>query len=311
MPKNELQESLEEFIAGDCDILLCTTIIESGIDIPNVNTIIIDRADRFGVADLYQLRGRVGRFKRKAYAYLLLPPGRGSAFTARKRVQAIQKFSALGTGFKVAMQDLETRGAGNILGAQQSGHISAVGFELYCQFLKRTIAKRKGEKVPRLADVDVHLDFIDLTPSNQDREDYAGIPYNYLEEENQRLHLFRRVSGILAVEEADQLLQEMRDRFGPVPGSAKRMVDVARLRVLASARGVRTIEVSDHKVMITKARDYIKLDGRFPRLSLQTTPSEKIAQLINMITELPLHSPGPKKTPGRSRHESGKARLNL
>lgn len=165
--------------------------------------------------------------------------------------------------------------------------------------------------MPRLADVDVRLDFIDLTPSNQSREDYAGLPYEYVEDENQRLHLFRRISGILTVEEAEALLQEMRDRFGPLPESVKRMVDVARLRVLASARGVRIVEVSGEKVIITKGRDYLKLDGRFPRLDPKAAPSEKIKRLIDIISELPLSIPGQKKSPRKKNSPSPTVRLKL
>lgn len=284
MPHRELESTLETFIAGDVDVLLCTTIIESGVDIPNVNTIIIDRADRFGVADLYQLRGRVGRFKRKAYAYLLMPGLRGSALTARKRVHAIQKFSALGSGFKVAMQDLEIRGAGNILGAQQSGHIAAVGFELYCQFLKRTIARRKGEEAPRLVDTDVKLDFVDSTPSAHDLPDTAGIPYDYVEDENHRLHLFRRIASLMKLEEVDALLHELRDRFGPLPHSVKRLLAITRIRIHAAARDIVTLEVSQNKVMMmNRDRTYLKKGAQFPRLTQEGTDSrlEELEALVS------------------------------
>jgi transcription-repair coupling factor (superfamily II helicase) len=167
MPADELEEVMARFVNGDADVLLSTTIIESGLDIPNANTIIIDRADRFGLSDLYQLRGRVGRYKHQAFAYLLLPRHAGLLTDARKRISAIKQYSTLGSGFKIAMRDLEIRGAGNLLGAQQSGHITAVGFELYCQLLKQSISALKGEKVKPSLDVEVRLDFLALSPAEE------------------------------------------------------------------------------------------------------------------------------------------------
>jgi transcription-repair coupling factor (superfamily II helicase) len=160
MDADELEDVMTRFVNGEADVLLSTTIIESGLDIPNANTIIIDRADRFGLSDLYQLRGRVGRYKHQAYAYLLIPRHAGLLSDARKRISAIKQYSTLGSGFKIAMRDLEIRGAGDILGAQQSGHITAVGFELYCQLLKQSVSSLRGEKIkPRIA-VHVRLDFL-------------------------------------------------------------------------------------------------------------------------------------------------------
>ena len=160
MDADELEGVMERFVAGKIDVLVCTTIIESGLDIPNANTIIIDRADRFGLADLYQLRGRVGRAEHKAYAYLLLPRDMMSVGAARKRINAIKQYSSLGAGFRIAMRDLEIRGAGSILGTAQSGHIAAVGFDLYCQLLKQAVAQLKGEKARLRLEVDVRLDFV-------------------------------------------------------------------------------------------------------------------------------------------------------
>jgi transcription-repair coupling factor (superfamily II helicase) len=167
MDADDLEEVMTKFVAGEADVLLSTTIIESGIDIPNANTIIIDRADRFGLSDLYQLRGRVGRYKHQAYAYLLIPRHARMLTDARKRISAIKQYSSLGSGFKIAMRDLEIRGAGNLLGAQQSGHITAVGFELYCQLLKQSVAALKGEKVKPRVDVQVRLDFLSLNPGDE------------------------------------------------------------------------------------------------------------------------------------------------
>jgi transcription-repair coupling factor (superfamily II helicase) len=167
MHSDELEEVMTSFVNGEADVLLSTTIIESGLDIPNANTIIIDRADRFGLSDLYQLRGRVGRYKHQAYAYLLLPRHGGLLTDVRKRMSAIKQYSTLGSGFKIAMRDLEIRGAGNLLGAEQSGHITAVGFDLYCQLLKQSVASLKGEKVKPRIEVQIRLDFLALSPAEE------------------------------------------------------------------------------------------------------------------------------------------------
>ena len=164
MKSDELEQVMTAFVNGEADVLLSTTIIESGIDIPNANTIIIDRADRFGLSDLYQLRGRVGRYKHQAYAYILLPRHAALLADARRRISAIKQYSSLGSGFKIAMRDLEIRGAGNLLGSEQSGHITAVGFELYCQLLKQSVAALKGEKVKPRVEVEVRFDFLAMSP---------------------------------------------------------------------------------------------------------------------------------------------------
>jgi transcription-repair coupling factor (superfamily II helicase) len=169
MESDELEDVMAKFINGEADVLVSTTIIESGIDIPNANTIIIDRADRFGLSDLYQLRGRVGRYKHQAYAYLLIPRHARLLSDVRKRISAIKQYSSLGSGFKIAMRDLEIRGAGNLLGAQQSGHITAVGFDLYCQLLKQSVSSLKGEKVSRRIEVQVRIDFLALNPGEEGR----------------------------------------------------------------------------------------------------------------------------------------------
>jgi len=167
MDADDLEDVMTQFINGEADVLLSTTIIESGLDIPNANTIIIDRADRFGLSDLYQLRGRVGRYKHQAYAYLLIPRHAGLLSDARKRISAIKQYSTLGSGFKIAMRDLEIRGAGNLLGSQQSGHITAVGFELYCQLLKQSVGALKGEKVRPRVEVRVALDFLAMSAAEE------------------------------------------------------------------------------------------------------------------------------------------------
>ncbi|MED5381544.1 MAG: transcription-repair coupling factor [Verrucomicrobiota bacterium] len=173
MASGTLEKVMTRFVNGDADILLSTTIIESGVDIPNANTIIVDRADRFGLSELYQLRGRVGRYKHQAFAYLILPRHAALLNDARKRISALKQYSKLGSGFKIAMRDLEIRGAGNLLGAQQSGHITAVGFELYCQLLKQSVKRLKGETVGRRVEVRVTLDFLAMNPGEEKRAERA------------------------------------------------------------------------------------------------------------------------------------------
>src|SRR5213078_4715742 len=214
-------------------VLVCTTIIESGLDIPNANTIIIDRADQFGLADLYQLRGRVGRAEHKAYAYLLLPREMMTIGAARKRISAIKQYSSLGAGFRIAMRDLEIRGAGSILGTAQSGHIIAVGFDLYCQLLKQAVAQLKGQK-PRLRlDVDVRLDFVVTNeaefsaptttngafPAAEALEKAslpdripAFIPVAYVSDPATRIRAYRKSAEITSRKQLEQLRRDWRDR---------------------------------------------------------------------------------------------------
>src|SRR5216110_1840962 len=202
MHSDDLEEVMTKFVNGEADVLLSTTIIESGLDIPNANTIIIDRADRFGLSDLYQLRGRVGRYKHQAYAYLLLPRHAGLLADVRKRLSAIKQYSTLGSGFKIAMRDLEIRGAGNLLGSEQSGHITAVGFDLYCQLLKQSVASLKGEKVKPRIDVQVRLDFLSLGPADErptsdnrlEAPSSACIPFAYISDPRQRIEIYRRLA---------------------------------------------------------------------------------------------------------------------
>jgi transcription-repair coupling factor (superfamily II helicase) len=205
MHSDDLEQVMTEFVNGDADVLLSTSIIESGLDIPNANTIVIDRADRFGLSDLYQLRGRVGRYKHQAYAYFLLPRHARLLTDVRKRMSAIRQYSTLGSGFKIAMRDLEIRGAGNLLGAEQSGHITAVGFELYCQLLKQSVSALKGEQVkPRIV-VEVRLDFLGFNPGEigavaegelgeRDLVAAAYVPPSYAPEARHRIEIYRKLA---------------------------------------------------------------------------------------------------------------------
>ena len=281
MDADELEEVMTKFVNGEADVLLSTTIIESGLDIPNANTIIIDRADRFGLSDLYQLRGRVGRYKHQAYAYLLLPRHVSLLTDVRKRISAIRQYSTLGSGFKIAMRDLEIRGAGNLLGAEQSGHITAVGFELYCQLLKQSVGALKGEKVKPRVEVSVKLDFLGQSAvssrqsvaigSERSAADYglpaANLPHNYVTEPRHRIEIYRKFAQANEKSALENLQKELRDRFGPLPPAVELLLLVADLKILASEKAVAVIEVKDDKLMLTRHGDFITLGGKFPRLT--------------------------------------------
>ena len=241
MEAADLAATMAAFARGEADILLCTTIIESGIDIPRANTILIDRADRFGLADLYQLRGRVGRSAAKGFAYLLLP-GEGLIDSdARKRLQALKRHSGLGAGYAIALRDLEIRGSGNLLGAAQSGHIAAIGFGLYCQLLRRTVARLKGEALPTLIDVELSLDFLDTSPGALG-PNAAALPYDYIEDDAQRMNAYRRLAEAATLPEIDALRGELADRYGRPPVAAERALRLARLRIRAAGAHLAKIE---------------------------------------------------------------------
>ena len=285
MASRELSDIMNDFVHGQIDVLLCTTIVESGVDIPNANTIIIDRADRFGLAELYQLRGRVGRSSHKAYAYLMLPEGGVKDPTARKRVQALKDHSNLGSAFSLALRDLEIRGAGNMLGSQQSGHIAAVGFQLYCQLLKRTVAQMKGEAVPDLVEVELLLDFISLDPSLQDADDVAAIPAWYIPDERLRVTMYRRVAELSAEDDIEPLRTECRDRFGPLPEELARLLQMAGIRILASRHGIASVETRDDKVILRRpGRDYATINGRIPRMRA-SSPDDCLEELHRIIRD--------------------------
>ncbi len=284
MPARELAAVMRGFESGETDLLLCTTIIESGLDIPRANTIIIHRADRFGIADLYQLRGRVGRASRKGYAWLLLPEHGNIDDEARERIGALRAHSGLGAGFSLALRDLEIRGSGSILGAAQSGHIAAIGFGLYCQLLKRTVARLKGEAPPLLVDVDIQLDFIDLSPGSGDPARAACLPYSYIEDEAHRIAFHRRVAEASTGADIRALRAEMADRFGRLPPPAGRLLRLAELRVAAAVHRIARIEVRDGKVGLYRAhsRQTLLIRNRSPHLTAASA-DQKIAQLITWV----------------------------
>jgi len=273
MHADDLEEVMTQFVNGEADVLLSTTIIESGLDIPNANTIIIDRADRFGLSDLYQLRGRVGRYKHQAYAYLLLPRHARLLTDVRKRISAMKQYSTLGSGFKIAMRDLEIRGAGNLLGAEQSGHITAVGFELYCQLLKQSVGSLKGEKVKPRVEVRVALDFLG---------DATALPDGYVPEPHHRIEVYRKLAQATDKLALDALQKELRDRFGPIPPPVELLLAVAELKILASEKNVTVVEVKEEKLMLTRHNDFIMLGGKFPRLTKKDAKA-KIKEIKKLL----------------------------
>jgi transcription-repair coupling factor (superfamily II helicase) len=309
MNADDLEEVMTKFVNGEADVLLSTTIIESGLDIPNANTIIIDRADRFGLSDLYQLRGRVGRYKHQAYAYLLLPRHASLLTDVRKRISAMKQYSTLGSGFKIAMRDLEIRGAGNLLGSEQSGHITAVGFELYCQLLKQSVSSLKGEKVKPRVEVRIALDFLkmngtdDVSPSQNSSEgrvppvpgsisdgdswnsslrNSAALPHNYVTEPQHRIEIYRKLAQATEKSALENLQKELRDRFGLLPPPVELLLAVGELKILASEKAVTAIEVEEDKLKITRHNDFITLGGKFPRLT-KKEPKARLKEIKRLL----------------------------
>ncbi len=319
MDPDDLEEVMTRFVNGEADVLVSTTIIESGLDIPNANTILIDRADRFGLSELYQLRGRVGRYKHQAYAYLLIPRHAQLLSEARKRIAAIRQYSSLGSGFKIAMRDLEIRGAGNLLGAQQSGHITAVGFELYCQLLRQSVSALKGEKVQPRVDVLVRFDFLPLNPADEARprsverkrtgdprppgdargrnggdskaappaieKAFAGLPASYVPDARQRVDLHRRLAQVFEPTQIRRFKEELRDRFGPPPVAVELLILIAELRLLAAGVGVTAVETREDKLMLTRGGHWVQVGGRFPRLT-KREPKSRLLEIRRFLTSL-------------------------
>jgi transcription-repair coupling factor (superfamily II helicase) len=224
MNERSLEAVMYSFLNKRYDILLCTSIIESGLDIPSVNTIVINRADRFGLAELYQLRGRVGRSSQKAYAYLLIPPLRNLTENARKRLKALEQFSQLGSGFHLALRDLEIRGAGNILGVKQHGFIEEIGFDLYCRLLEEAVREIKGEPVKEEVPVKINLD-TDIY-----------IPEDYISDTNQRVEIYQKISKTQSTEEINEIGAEIKDRFGKIPPEVGNLLEFAEIRLLATQK---------------------------------------------------------------------------
>jgi transcription-repair coupling factor (superfamily II helicase) len=286
MGEKELESVMLKFIRDEADVMVATTIVENGLDIPRANTILINRADRLGLAELYQLRGRVGRSHQRAYAYLLVPPDTALSEIARKRLSAMKEFSELGAGFRIAALDLELRGAGNMLGRQQHGHIEAIGFDMYCQMLERAVSKLKGEEsVPELrTTLSLGLD--------------VRIPENYIPSENLRLRTYKRISSIASQEEKQDVHRELTDRFGAPPATVENLLEYAvlksmceRLRISAVDRQGNRIAIRFHAetpldpatlVKVVRSRKGIKLDPSGV-LWLETTRGESVPGALRNV----------------------------
>jgi transcription-repair coupling factor (superfamily II helicase) len=268
MDEGTLERVVLDFWEGEYDVLVCTTIIESGIDMPTVNTLVVDRADLMGLGQLHQLRGRVGRAGQRAYAYLFFPPDRALSEEAYERLKTIGEHTELGSGFKIAMRDLEIRGAGNLLGADQSGHIAAVGYDLYVQMVTEAVAELKGE-VPRLpAEVKLELPV------------HANLPKDYVSREELRLEAYRRLAAVTTETEVDDIRAEWVDRYGPVPGPAEALLSVARLRAECVRTGVRELTVAKNVARLLPLRLKTSQTMRLARLAKGAVYKDDLAQIV-------------------------------
>jgi transcription-repair coupling factor (superfamily II helicase) len=319
MDSDDLERVMTEFVAGKFHVLVCTTIIESGLDIPNCNTIIIEGADRFGLSQLYQLRGRVGRFKHQAYAYLLLHRHTHLLDVARQRLAALRQHNQLGAGFRIAMRDLELRGAGNLLGAEQSGHIVGVGFELYCQLLRQSVARLKGEKQAASIRASVKLDFVfvgDGTPAAaaagrhgyedgytvlRDAEDAAAgavpvpliqarIPASYLAETRLRIDFYRKLALADGLPQLRQIEEDLRDRFGKFGNEVRALLLVTAIRIRAEQKNISSVETAGNRLKLLRASgrhdDWVMLGTRFPRLTA-SAPLLRLREIVTYLNNLP------------------------
>jgi transcription-repair coupling factor (superfamily II helicase) len=239
MRERELEATMVKFVTGQADVLVSTAIVESGLDIPASNTIVINRADRFGLAQLYQLRGRVGRERQQAYAYFLIPADGRVDEQAQRRLRVLQELTELGSGFKLALRDLEIRGAGNLLGPQQHGHIAAVGYDLYSKLLAEAVSELGGRPAASMVDAVVSVDV----------EGY--LPEEYVPEVNQRLALYKRLTGMVSADAIDDLRTELLDRFGPLPAAAEHLLDIVRIRVAARPLHIEKIEAGGGRALVT------------------------------------------------------------
>lgn len=310
MEEHALEKIMTKFVAGDFDVLVCTTIIESGIDIPNCNTLIIEGADRFGLAQLYQIRGRVGRFKRQAYAYLLLHRHAALVDQAQKRLNALKQHTQLGAGFRIAMRDLELRGAGNLLGSQQSGHIAGVGFELYCQLLKQSVARLKGEPGADRIRAEVKLDFIATGEGGSHSRNTSGsfafaaikdaeyadrrgrlieaaLPSDYVAEPRLRIDLYRRLALADSRQIVQSIAEEIADRFGKLPLATQALIELSHVRICAEAAGVRRVESESDRLICRLALpdasgEFLKSGSRFPRLTAKD-PLKRLAEIKQFL----------------------------
>jgi transcription-repair coupling factor (superfamily II helicase) len=269
MSERDLENVMLSFLAHEYDVLLCTTIIESGLDIPNVNTIIINDADKLGLAQMYQLRGRVGRSDVQAYAYCLYTPSKVLSEQAQGRLKAIREFTSLGSGYQIALRDMEIRGVGNILGAEQHGHMISVGFELYCKILEESVAELKGEAVVQEADTAIDINVT------------AYIPESYIEDSEQRLIEYKRLADVKTARELVMLLDEWRDRFGTIPKETEQLTKVVKLRLIASSANVQSIKPDLQGLRLYvpyRLQQWLPIQSRLPKhLANRTTYKPGIA----------------------------------
>ena len=238
MSKDVLEKIWSEMISGEIDILVSTTIIETGIDVPNANTLIVDNAHRLGLSQLHQLRGRVGRSPRRAYAYFTYPKSKSLTDVQRKRLEAIREYAEFGAGFRIALRDLELRGAGNLLGAQQHGHLDAVGYDLYVKLLERAVLEERGETVEEKAECIVNLSYD------------ACLPERYVKAATQRMSLYKRISLIATQYDLDDMTDELLDRYGDLPQAASNLLEIALIRSLAQNAGVTQLRQNGNELFI-------------------------------------------------------------
>ncbi|HJS28252.1 MAG TPA: TRCF domain-containing protein, partial [Anaerolineales bacterium] len=280
MAEHQLADRMEEFSAGQIDVLLTTTIIESGLDIPNANTLIVDRADTFGLAQLYQLRGRVGRGAQRAYAYFFRHKKRSPTLDARQRLETIAENTQLGAGFSIAMRDLEIRGAGDILGTRQHGHIAAVGFHLYTRLLADAVQRLQGSREApaalRTLVGEIHRPII-----NVDLPIPVGIPADYIEDQSLRLRLYRRLADIRALDEIDALSEEFNDRFGSPPEPVLNFFYQLRVKILAEVSGLESIGTVNRQIVLRFTPVQEGQEARsFPPLAAQVRMSKNALWLL-------------------------------
>jgi len=285
MDMHELEAVMSDFIAGKFDILLATTIVESGLDIPNANTIFINQAENYGLSDLHQLRGRVGRYKHKAYCYLLIDPRKHLNPTAAKRLQAIETFSQMGAGFAISMRDLEIRGAGNLLGTQQSGHIATIGYELYCQLLEKAV--RQLKHMPEKMSIGVEVDLPIA----------AFLPEDYVPDRRQKIDIYRRLTRLDKFEQIEELKEELIDRFGPLPAPVKRLLSLSEVKLEAATWQIKSIYRQDkyltcdrsRMAQLNKLRPMIRIiDDQTAMVTLKSTviKPEKMLALVKSLLQL-------------------------
>lgn len=286
MPEQELENVMRDFLEGRIDCLVCSTIIESGLDVPNANTIIIERADRFGLGELHQLRGRVGRWKNQAYAYMLMPRNTLLGTDARKRLAAIRRCSSLGTGFQLALHDLEIRGSGNLLGSEQSGHLNSIGFDLYCQLLKQEVAALSGKKLELLPEVDMGIDFVSFSLKNNTPGTLCcAIPQEYIASARLRFDTYRRLGNLQSEAALDDFEEELRDRYGKLPETVKNLLKVTRLRILTALADYRQLSVINGKVTLNNPGGtiYRLADGNAPRIDYRDSLELRLRHLTALL----------------------------